>query len=73
MRVIVTVHAHRRLQEARQRGIFVNDIVKAAKGIPGTIPVATRFRGFISTNGRGFDIVAKDITQGRLVITVIGK
>ncbi|UOF92895.1 hypothetical protein LSG31_16040 [Fodinisporobacter ferrooxydans] len=73
MRVIVSGHARRRLQEDRQRGISVNDIVKAVKGIPGTIPIATRFRGFVSTNGRGFDIVAKDILQGRLVITVIGK
>jgi hypothetical protein len=73
MRIIVTVHAQRRLREERQRGIFVDDVVNAAKGIPGTVPVATRFRGFHSTNGREFDIVAKDISQGRLVITVIGK
>lgn len=73
MRIIVTVHAQRRLREDRQRGILANDIVKAANGIPGAIPVATRFRGFHSTNGRSFDIVAKDISQGRLVITVIGK
>ncbi|MCX7568568.1 hypothetical protein OS242_01120 [Tumebacillus sp. DT12] len=73
MRVIVTVHAKQRLFEDRQRGIFVDDIVRAAKLIPGLVPVATRFRGFVSIGGRAFDIVAKDIAQGRLVITVIGK
>lgn len=73
MRVIVTVHAKQRLFEERQRGIFVDDIVRAAKLIPGLVPVATRFRGFVSIGGRAFDIVAKDIAQGRLVITVIGK
>jgi transketolase C-terminal domain/subunit len=73
MRVIVTVHARNRLREFRQRGIRVDDIVRAAAGIPGAIPVATRFRGFRSISGRTFDLVAKDIFQGRLVITVIGK
>lgn len=73
MRVIVTVHAKQRLFEARQRGISVEDIVRAAKIIPGVVPVATRFRGFVSYGGRAFDIVAKDIAQGRLVITIIGK
>jgi hypothetical protein len=61
------------LFEARQRGISVEDIVRAAKIIPGVVPVATRFRGFVSYGGRAFDIVAKDIAQGRLVITIIGK
>jgi len=73
MRVIVTVHARQRLYEERQRGIQVEDIMRAAKVIPGIVPIATRFRGFVSYGGRAFDIVAKDITQGRLVITVIGK
>jgi hypothetical protein len=73
MRVIVTAHAKQRLYEERQRGIHVDDIVRAARLLPGVLPVATRFRGFISIHGRAFDIVAKDIAQGRLVITVIGK
>jgi hypothetical protein len=73
MRVIVTVHAKQRLFEERQRGIFLDDILRAAKMIPGLVPVATRFRGFVSIGGRAFDIVAKDIAEGRLVITVIGK
>lgn len=73
MKIIVTVHAKQRLHEERQRGIRVDDIIRAAKEIPGTVPVATRFRGFYSLTGRTFDIVAKDIVQGRLVITVIGK
>ncbi|ARU62509.1 hypothetical protein CBW65_17230 [Tumebacillus avium] len=73
MRVIVTDHARQRLFEERQRGIRIEDISKAARLIPGMVPVATRFRGFVSLGGRAFDIVAKDIAQGRLVITVIGK
>ncbi|GIM47848.1 hypothetical protein DNHGIG_33970 [Collibacillus ludicampi] len=72
-RILVTVHARQRLYEERQRGILIEDIVKAAREIPGYVPVATRFRGFLSTSGRVFDIVAKDIAHGRLVITVIGK
>lgn len=73
MKVIVTVHARQRLYEERQRGIRLEDIVRAARQIPGSIPAAARFRGFLSHSGRTFDIVAKDIAQGRLVITVIGK
>ncbi|TCS73170.1 hypothetical protein EDD64_11949 [Effusibacillus lacus] len=73
MKVIVTVHARQRLHEERQRGIRVEDIIRAANQIPGSVPIATRFRGFMSLSGRTFDIVAKDIAQGRLVITVIGK
>lgn len=73
MRVIVTSHARQRLFEERQRGIQVEDIMRAAKLIPGIVPAATRFRGFVSFGGRAFDIVAKDIGHGRLVITVIGK
>jgi hypothetical protein len=72
-RIIVTVHARQRLHEERQKGILIEDIVNAAREIPGHVPVATRFRGFLALSGRVFDIVAKDIAHGRLVITVIGK
>jgi hypothetical protein len=73
MKVIITVHAKKRLLEGRQKGITLEDIEREARKIPGTIPIATRFRGFISTNGQIYDIVAKDIQNGRLVITIIGK
>jgi hypothetical protein len=73
MKVFITAHAHKRLLETRQKGITVQDIMREAKKIPGRIPAATRFRGFISTSGQIYDIVAKDIPNGRLVITVIGK
>lgn len=73
MRVIITEHAKKRLRDIRQDNIALADIVEAALEIPGYIPIATRFRGFFSKNGRIFDIVAKDIPMGRLVITVIGK
>lgn len=73
MRVIVTEHAKKRLREERQQGIALNDIIKAAQEIPGRIPSATRFRGFMAAGGRPFDIVAKDVAIGRIVITVIGK
>ncbi|WP_245983439.1 hypothetical protein [Ammoniphilus oxalaticus] len=62
-----------RLREQRQQRISVQDIIRQAKSIPGTIPVATRFRGFSSHAGRTYDMVVKDIAKGRLVITVIGK
>ncbi|MFZ7104648.1 MAG: hypothetical protein ACOWWO_18590 [Peptococcaceae bacterium] len=73
MRVIITEHAKKRLKDCRQHKITVNDIILATQEIPGYIPTATRFRGFISKSGRIFDIVAKDIETGRLVITIIGK
>lgn len=73
MRVIITEHARKRLRDLRQERITAADIINAAREIPGKIPTATRFRGFFSKSGRVFDIVAKDISEGRLVITVIGK
>ena len=73
MLVIVTEHARKRLKDLRQDKITVAGLINAASGIPGRIPTATRFRGFISGSRRVFDIVAKDIPDGRLVITVIGK
>lgn len=71
--VIITEHARKRLRDLRQDKITLEDIIDAATNIPGQIPTATRFRGFFSRSGRMFDIVAKDIPGGRLVITVIGK
>ncbi|MDW7674310.1 MAG: hypothetical protein SCK28_07240 [Bacillota bacterium] len=73
MRVLVTQHAKKRLRDLRQEKISIDDINSAALAIPGFIPTATRFRGFISKEGRVFDLVAKDIPAGRLVITIIGK
>ncbi|NLL17427.1 MAG: hypothetical protein GX262_00195 [Clostridia bacterium] len=73
MRIIVTEHAKKRLKDIRQENISLTDIIEAAQKIPGYIPTATRFRGFFSQHGRMFDIVAKDIPTGRLVITIIGK
>ncbi|KKM11793.1 hypothetical protein SY88_06260 [Clostridiales bacterium PH28_bin88] len=73
MRIIITEHARKRLRDLRQENISVTDIMDAAMKIPGQIPTATRFRGFFSRSGRMFDLVAKDIPTGRLVITIIGK
>jgi hypothetical protein len=73
MKVIVTEHARQRLREGRQLGITVEDATDAAQSIPGRISGATRFRGFISSDGSVFDIVVKDLDTARLVITVIGK
>ncbi|MCR4440919.1 MAG: hypothetical protein QHH10_02105 [Peptococcaceae bacterium] len=73
MRVIITEHARKRLKDYRQEKITPADIIRAAKQIPGQVPTATRFRGFFSRSGRAFDVVAKDIPSGRLVITIIGK
>lgn len=73
MRILITQHVRQRLEEDRQQGVCIDDVIRAAQVLPGRIPIATRFRGFISDNGRLFDIVAKDLEAGRLVITVIGK
>jgi hypothetical protein len=73
MQIIITSHVKKRLRDDRQGGILIEDVQHGARAIPGTIPIATRFRGFLAISGRSFDLVAKDIAQGRLVITVIGK
>ncbi|MDI6709368.1 MAG: hypothetical protein QMC81_01980 [Thermoanaerobacterales bacterium] len=71
--IIITEHAQQRLREMRQQAITVDDIVAAATSIPGMIVTATRFRGFIAASGRPFDLVVKDLSDRRVVITVIGK
>jgi len=73
MRVIITEHARKRLKDLRQEKITDSDIINAAREIPGRIPTATRFRGYFAKSGRMFDIVAKDVPSGRIVITIIGK
>lgn len=73
MKIIITEHAKKRLRDFRQDRIRHTDIYLAAMDIPGYIPSATRFRGFVARSGRVFDLVVKDITDGRLVITIIGK
>lgn len=73
MRIIITEHARKRLKDLRQEKILISDVIKAASNIPGRVPTATRFRCFFAKSGRMFDIVAKDIVSGRLIITVIGK
>jgi hypothetical protein len=73
VKVIITEHAKKRLRDLRQDRIMNPDIVMAATDIPGYIPSATRFRGFVARSGRVFDLVVKDISGGRLVITIIGK
>ncbi|BCV21139.1 hypothetical protein [Moorella sp. Hama-1] len=73
MKVIITAHARKRLQDLRQEQIEEDDIYTAARSIPGYIPTATRFRGFVASKGRPFDLVVKDVLAGRLVITIIGK
>jgi len=73
LKVIITEHAKKRLRDLRQEGIHTSDVIEAVVRIPGQIPVATRFRSNFSKNGRMFDLVAKDIDSGRLIITIIGK
>lgn len=71
--IVITEHARQRLREMRQQAITVDDIVTAVGSIPGTVVTATRFRGFIASSGRPFDLVVKDLADRRVVITVIGK
>lgn len=73
MKVIITEHARKRLQDLRQEKITTGDLIRVVSEIPGHIPTATRFRGFFARSGRMFDLVVKDIPAGRLVITIIGK
>ncbi|MGE5415330.1 MAG: hypothetical protein ACM3UZ_00930 [Acidobacteriota bacterium] len=73
MKVLVTDHGRKRLKNLRQDGILTEDIIDASQKIPGCVPIATRFRGFEAKSGKIFDLVVKDIDDGRLVITIIGK
>jgi len=73
MQVVISNHAARRLQDSRQYGITVEDLIRAALQVPGRVPAATRFRGSSARSGRQFDFVIKDVMSTRLVVTVIGK
>ncbi len=73
MKVIITEHAKKRLNDLRQEKITVEDITRTAREISAQVPSAARFRGFFAKSGRMFDLVVKDIPTGRLVITIIGK
>jgi len=73
VKVLITEHSRKRLRDFRQTGIGDEDLYHASIKIPGQIPIATRFRGFVAQSGKVFDLVVKDIDDGRLVITVIGK
>ncbi|MGE5397896.1 MAG: hypothetical protein ACM3MK_10235 [Chitinophagales bacterium] len=73
LKVLVTEHSKKRLKDFRQSGIEVEDLILSSLKIPGQVPTATRFRGFVAQKGKVFDLVVKDIEEGRLVITVIGK
>jgi hypothetical protein len=73
LRIFVTEHTRKRLKDLRQAGIEIGDLTECALKIPGHIPVATRFRSFEAKSGKVFDLVVKDIDEGRLIITVVGK
>lgn len=73
LKVFITEHTRKRLRDFRQAGIEIEDLVTSAQSIPGLIPVAARFRGFEAKSGKVFDLVVKDIEDGRLIITVVGK
>lgn len=73
LKIFVTEHTRKRLKDLRQAGIEIEDLTKYARKIPGHIPIATRFRSFEAKSGKVFDLVVKDINQGRLIITVVGK
>lgn len=73
LKILITEHTRKRLQDVRQLGIEIEDLTASAARIPGKIPVATRFRGFEAKSGKVFDLVVKNIKQGRLIITVVGK
>ncbi len=73
MQVVISNHAARRLHDNRQTGITVEDLIRAARLIPGAVPAATRFRGYSARSGRQFDFVIKDVSGTRLVVTIIGK
>ena len=73
MKVIITEHAKKRLNNLRQDKITIEDNINAAHEIPAQVPNAARFRGFFARSGRMFDLVVKDIPAGRLVVTIIGK
>lgn len=48
MKVVITEHAKKRLNNLRQDKITIDDIIRAAQEIPAHIPSAARFRGFFA-------------------------
>lgn len=71
--VFFTDHSLKRLGDKRQAGITQEDVIAAARSIPGTVVTNTRFKNFRSASGRLFDIVICDIRGRRVIITIIGK
>ncbi len=74
MLVVLSKHALKRLNDKRQKGIAVYDVLKAATAIPGFISKTTRFKGFRS-QGKPFDLVLvdKNKPKKRIIVTVIGE
>jgi hypothetical protein len=71
--IFFTDHSLKRLEGKRQNGITQEDVIAAARSIPGTVVTPTRFKKFRSAAGRLFDIVICDMGERRIIVTIIGK
>lgn len=71
MKIILSSHARRRLNEERQNGVTYADVVKWARRVPGNVK---EFRHRCKSNsGKRFDLVLDDKEEHRLIVTIIGK
>jgi hypothetical protein len=71
--VRLTTHANDRIKEFRQHGVSIEDVVKAARSVPGRIPYSMKFRNFVASSEAVFDLVMLDNLCRRVVVSVIGK
>lgn len=71
--VVLTAHARKRLEDERQAGVDIGDVLRAARSLPGRLPFATRIRNLTASSGKKFDIAVVDRGGKRFVVTVIGK
>ena len=73
MKVIITEHAKKRLNNLRQDKITIEDIINAAHEIPAHVPSAADSVGSFARSGRMFDSVVKDIPADGWSLLIIGK
>lgn len=73
MKIILSNHAKDRLNEKRQKGITIYDVLNAAQSMPGKInSKGFRIRNCIARSGKRFELPVSDYDGKRLVITVVG-
>lgn len=71
--VLLSNHARKRLQEKRQSGITIYDVLMAAEKFPCIAPPSGyRIKNCIAKSGKRFELPISDKNGKRIIITVVG-